>query len=63
VRKLPSVQNAADARLITNTFDNITPVLRNLYWLPFRQEIVFKTAMIVYDKLTKRPGLTGTVPV
>jgi hypothetical protein len=52
LRKLQSVQNAA-ARLITNTrkFDHITPVLRDLHWLPVRQRIVFKTAMIVYKCL------------
>lgn len=52
LRKLQSVQNAA-ARLITNTrkFDHITPVLRDLHWLPVRQRIVFKTAMLVYKCL------------
>ena len=35
LRKLQSVQNAA-ARIITNTrkFDHITPVLRDVHWLP-----------------------------
>jgi hypothetical protein len=52
LRKLQSVQNAA-ARLITNTrkFDHITPVLRDLHWLPVRQRIVFKTAILVYKCL------------
>jgi len=52
LRKLQSVQNAA-ARLITNTrkFDHITPVLRDLHWLPVRQRIEFKTAMLVYKCL------------
>jgi len=38
LRKLQSVQNAT-ARLITGTrrCDHITPVLRELYWLPIRE--------------------------
>jgi len=41
------------ARLFTNTgiFDHITPVLRDLHWLPVRQPVVFKTAMPVYKCL------------
>jgi len=52
LRKLQSVQNAA-ARLITDTrkVDQITTVLRDLHWLPVRQRIVFKTAMLVYKCL------------
>ena len=55
LRKLQSVQNAA-ARLITNTrkFDHITPVSRDLHWLPVRQQIVFKTALLVYKCLRGR---------
>jgi len=47
--KLQSVQNAA-ARLITRTrkFDHITPILRNLHWLPVRQRIDFKVATLMY---------------
>jgi Reverse transcriptase (RNA-dependent DNA polymerase) len=50
--KLQSVQNAA-ARLITRTrkFDHITPVLRDLHWLPVRQRIEFKIATLVYKCL------------
>jgi len=56
LRKLRSVQNAA-ARLITNIhkFDHITPVLRDLHWLPVCQRILLKTAMLVYKCLC---GLT-----
>ena len=49
LRRLQSVQNAA-ARFITGTrkYDHITPVLRNLYWLPVRQRIIFKIATLMY---------------
>ena len=38
IRKLQGVQNAA-ARLITGTrkFEHITPILRDLHWLPVHQ--------------------------
>ena len=50
--KLQSIQNAA-ARLITRTrkFDSITPVLRDLHWLPIRRRIEFKIATLVYKCL------------
>ena len=49
LNKLQHVQNA-DARLVTDTrkYDHITPVLRDLHWLPIRQRIVFKLATMVY---------------
>jgi len=50
--KLQTVQNAA-ALVITGTrkFDHVTPVLRDLHWLPVRQRISFKLAMMVYKYL------------
>ena len=50
--KLQSLQNAA-ARLVTGTrkFDRITPVLRELHWLPVRQRLKFKTAVLVFKCL------------
>ena len=41
--KLQRVQNAA-ARLISNTtrFDHISPVMRDLHWLPVKYRIMFK---------------------
>jgi len=50
--KLRTAQNTA-ARVLTNTkkFDHITPVLHQLYWLPVRQRITFKLAMITYKWL------------
>jgi len=50
--KLQTVQNAA-ARVVTGTkkFDHITPVLRQLHWLPVCQRIIFKLAMITFKCL------------
>jgi len=50
--KLQTVQNAA-ARVVTGTkkFDHITPVLCQLHWLPVRQRITFKLAMIIFKCL------------
>ena len=52
LKKLRAVQNAA-ARVVTGTrkFDHITPVLRDLHWLPVRKRIKYKLAMIVYKCL------------
>ena len=58
LRKLQSVQNAT-ARLITGTRrrDHITPVLRELHWLPIRERVNFKVAFLV------RQSLSGQAPV
>ena len=52
LRCLQSVQNAA-ARLVTGALrcDHITPVLRQLHWLPVRQRVVFKIAGLVHQSL------------
>ena len=52
MRRLQAVQNAT-ARLITGTRrrDHITPILRQLHWLPDRQRIEFKLAMLVFKTL------------
>ena len=44
LQRLQSVQNAA-ARLVTGArrSDRMTPILRQLHWLPVRQRITFKT--------------------
>ena len=57
MRCLQSVQNAA-ARLVTGTrrCDHISPVLRQLHWLPVRQRVVFKIATPIYSS-------TGPCPV
>ena len=43
LRKLQLAQNAA-ARILTKTrkFDHITPILKDLHWLPVRERINFK---------------------
>ena len=50
--KLQRVQNTC-ARLICNLpkFAHVTPLLRELHWLPIRQRIEFKMLMIVYKAL------------
>ena len=50
--KLQRVQNAA-ARVVTLTrkHDHITPVLRNLHWLPVRQRIIFKLMLMAFKSL------------
>jgi len=52
LRRLQSLQNAA-ARLVTGArrCDHITPVLRQLHWLPVRQHVVFKIAGLVHQSL------------
>ena len=54
-RRLQSVQNAA-ARLVTGArrCDHITPVLRQLHWLPVRQRVVFKIAGLVHQSPISR---------
>jgi len=53
IRRAQSVQNAA-ARLITGARrqEHITPVLRQLHWLPVRQRVRFKLACIMYKSLS-----------
>ena len=50
LKRLQSVQNAA-ARLVTGTrrSDHITPVLKVLHWLPVRQRIQNKMAMLIHN--------------
>ena len=52
ITKLQSVQNAA-AKLITlsRKFDHVTPILRELHWLPVHQHILFKVLVLVYKAL------------
>lgn len=52
LRRLQSIQNAA-ARLVSGTrrSDHITPVLRRLHWLPVKQRIDFKMALLVFKSL------------
>ena len=50
--KLQSLQNTA-ARLVTGTrkLDHITPVLQEIHWLPVRQRVKFRTAVLVFKCL------------
>ena len=52
LRRLQSIQNAA-ARVISGIrkFDHITPVLRDLHWLPVTHRITYKLAMLVHKCL------------
>jgi len=52
LQRMQVIQNAA-ARFITGArrFEHMTPVLRDLHWLPVRQRIKFKTAVLVYKCL------------
>jgi len=54
MRRLQSVQNPA-ARLVTGARrrDHITPILRQLHWLPVRQRVTFKIAVLVFQCLTQ----------
>ena len=58
LRKFQSVQNVT-ARLITGTRrrDHITPVLRELHWLPVRKCIKFKVACLVCQLLSGQAPL------
>ena len=54
IRKVQSVQNAA-ARLLTGTIrrgDHISPVLRQLHWLPVQRRVDFKLACFVFSSLS-----------
>ena len=54
ISRLQSIQNTA-ARVVTRTgkFDHITPVLKQLQWLPVRYRIVFKILLLVYKALNE----------
>jgi len=53
MNRLQSVQNAA-ACLVTGTrrSDHISPVLRQLHWLPVRQRVDFKVVTLVHQSLS-----------
>ena len=52
LRKLQSVLNAA-ARLVSGRrkYDHISPVLKDLHWLPIRQRIKFKLLLLVFKSI------------
>jgi len=47
IAPLQRVQNAA-ARLITRTRKHITPILKDLHWLPVAEQIKYKVLMLTY---------------
>ena len=49
VNKLQSIQNFA-CRIITNTrkYDHVTPLLRELNWLPVREQLRYRDTVLVY---------------
>ena len=50
IHKLQKVQNCA-ARLLTRVdrFDHVTPVLKELHWLPVKYRIIFKFLSLIYQ--------------
>ena len=55
VSKLQSIQNFA-ARIATNTrkYDHITPVLKELKWLPVETQLYFRNAIMAFKCLTSQ---------
>ena len=62
IQKLQSVQNAA-ARLITHSkkYDHITPILKELHWLPVEERIIFKNLLLVKKILSNEAPLSDFV--
>ena len=52
LHKLQSIQNTL-ARIVTNKrkYAHVTPILKQLHWLPFKYRCMFKTATLVYTFL------------
>ena len=52
IHRLQLVQNCV-ARLIMcrNKYDHITPILKELHWIPVQQRIIFKILLITYKAL------------
>ena len=58
MHKLQRVQNCA-ARIVTrrSRFDHISPVLKDLHWLPVHRRVQFKTLLYTYEAIHKQaPG-------
>jgi len=51
LQRLQAIQNAA-AHLITGArrSQHVTPILRQLHWLPVQQRVLFMTAVLVYKR-------------
>ena len=52
IDRLQNVQNCA-ARLVTGSkkYNHITPIMKQLHWLPVNQRIIYKVALITYKAL------------
>ena len=52
IDRLQNIQNCA-ARLVTGgkKYDHITPIMKQLHWLPISQRIIYKVALITYKAL------------
>ena len=55
INKLQKLQNCA-ARVVTNTYkyDHISPVLKDLHWLPVKSRIDYKIGLLTYKCLTNQ---------
>ena len=58
IRKLQGVQNFA-ARIVSGTrkFDHVTPVLKNLRWIPVKSHLYLRDAILAFK------SMTGQVPI
>ena len=63
MRQVQSVQNAAAELITAKRREHITPILRQLHWLPVRRRVEFKMASLVYQVLSSKvPGyLAGDI--
>ena len=59
MHKLQRVQNCA-ARIVTrrSRFDHISPVLKDLHWLPVHRRVQFKTLLYTYKAIHKQAQCT-----
>ncbi len=62
--KIQSIQNFA-CRIVTGTgkYDHVTPILKELKWLPVREYLYFRHAVMVYKCMTENaPGYVKMHP-
>ena len=59
IRRLQSIQNIA-ARILTRTrkYEHITPILKNLHWLPVAAHIDYKILLLTFVPSTTSRQLT-----
>ena len=63
-QKLQSIQNTL-ARIVTNhrKYAHVTPILKQLHWLPVKYRCMFKTAILVYKFLHSGSPSSAVVPI